>query len=153
MIAPLRAWWPALAALAIAYFGLSDFAARYPRARESRAERPGGARPDTLLAFARAHASDSVRRALPAGGNPFRPIHPARSATASAPGLRIEPPPRNYVLKGTVGVEVATIADNAGQKRIVRVGDAIDSAQVVSIAPNRVLLKDRAGKFELQTER
>jgi hypothetical protein len=52
-----------------------------------------------------------------------------------------------------VGRDVATIANHAGQKMIVKAGDRIDSAEVVSIEPNRVVLKDRAGKFELQTEK
>jgi hypothetical protein len=48
---------------------------------------------------------------------------------------------------------VATIANAAGQRVIVKAGDQIDSAEVISIEPNRVIMKDRAGRFELQTEK
>jgi hypothetical protein len=149
-----RSWWPALPAALILYWGASDFAARYPQPRERRAERLSGSGPDSLLAFARALAADTAAPAAEPA-NPFRPIHPGKSqAGASAAALvRMEPPPRRYVLKGTVGRDVATIANNAGQKMIVKAGDRIDSAEVVSIEPNRVILKDRAGKFELQTEK
>lgn len=147
----LRRLWPALPAALILYWGISDFAERYPHASERRAERFGAAAPDSLLAFARQAASDTAAPA--ASENPFRPIH-ARKAEASSPAaVHLEPPPRKYVLKGTVGSDVATIANNAGLKMIVKAGDRIDSAEVVSIEPNRVTLRDRAGKFELQTEK
>jgi hypothetical protein len=154
MNATLRTWWPALPAALILYWGASDFIARYPRAKERPAERLAGGGPDSLLTFARAFAADTV----PAAGdpeNPFRPIHPpkAQADRGSARFVRTEPPPRRYALRGTVGRDVATLANNAGQKMIVKVGDRIDSAEVVSIEPNRVVLKDRAGKFELQTEK
>jgi hypothetical protein len=67
--------------------------------------------------------------------------------------MTVPPPPRRFQLKGTVGTNVATITDGAGRKRIVKVGDAVDSAEVISIEPNKVILKDRAGKFELLPER
>jgi hypothetical protein len=147
----LRQWWPALPAALVLYWGLSDFAERYPRASERTAERLGAAAPDSLLAFARRAAADTTPPA--ASENPFRPIHPPKAAAASQGVVHLEPPPRKYVLKGTVGSDVATIANNSGQKMIVKAGDRIESAEVVSIEPNRVVLKDRAGRFELQTEK
>lgn len=154
MSGSLRRWWPALPAAIILYLGAADFLARYPRAQERRSERLAGSGPDTLLAFARAFAADTGRRGNAAAESPFRPLHPPRpQGAAAAAGMRIEPPPRRYILKGTVGREVATIANNAGNRQIVRVGDSIDSAEVVSIESNRVVLRDRAGKFELQTEK
>ena len=151
----LRRWWPALPAALILYWGGVDFLAQYPRARARTAERLSGSRPDSLLAYASAFAGDTGVSAPSEDENPFRPIHPLRppGGPASAAAVHLEPPPRKYVLKGTVGRDVATIANNAGQKLIVKAGDHIDSAEVVSIEANRVLLKDRAGKFELQTEK
>jgi hypothetical protein len=153
--AGLRAWWPALPAALILYWGASDFVGRYPKAAERPAERLAGGGPDSLLAFARAFSADTVSHPEQVPDNPFRPIHPpkASAAAAGASLIRTEPPPRKYVLRGTVGRDVATIANNSGQKMIVKAGDRIDSAEVVSIEPNRVVLKDRAGKFELQTEK
>jgi hypothetical protein len=155
MSAGLRTWWPALPAALILYWGVAGFIEQYPRAKERPSERLAGGGPDSLLAFARALAADSVPPAAGEPENPFRPIHPAKSQAArgAASLVRTEPPPRRYVLRGTVGRDVATIANHAGQKMIVKAGDRIDSAEVVSIEPNRVVLKDRAGKFELQTEK
>ena len=155
MNAGWRAWWPAFPAALILYWGASDFIDRYPRAVERPAERLAGGGPDSLLAFARAFAADTVPPQASNPDNPFRPIHPPKPVAApGGPGMvRTEPPPRKYVLRGTVGRDVATIANNSGQKMIVKAGDRIDSAEVVSIEPNRVVLKDRAGKFELQTQK
>ena len=158
----LLRWWPALPALAILYVGGTSFAEKYPRASERRAERRGGtAEPDSLLAFVRSGsvetiAKDSTVRAsvnAETGGNPFRPIHQPRPAGHPGSYVKADPPPRRFVLKGTVGSNVATIANNSGQKQIVKVGDRIDSAEVVSIEANKVVLKDRAGRFELLNEK
>lgn len=150
----VRRWWPALPAALILYLGGSDFIARYPHAQVRAAERLSGGGPDSLLAIARAFAADTVRTSAAAADNPFRPIHPPKAEGRPASAVvHIEPPPRRYVLKGTVGRDVATIANNAGQKMIVKAGDRIDSAEVISIEPNHVILKDRAGKFDLQTEK
>lgn len=147
-------WWPALPAALILYWGGDDFIARFPREKARRAERVSGTGPDSLLAFARAFAAETAAGVPAALENPFRPIHPPKpQGASSSAGVRIEPPPRRYVLKGTVGKDVATIANNSGQKMIVKAGDRIDSAEVVSIETNRVILRDRAGKFELQTEK
>ena len=138
----LLRWWPALPALAILYVGGSSFVEKYPRAADRRAERHrGSAEPDSLLAFIRSGSMDtlvgdsgtSASAKASAGGNPFRPIHQPRLAGHSGSYVRAEPPPRSFVLKGTVGSNVATIANNSGQKQIVKVGDRIDSAEVVSI--------------------
>ncbi len=155
MSSGLRAWWPALPAALILYLGGADFIDRYPRAKERPAERLFGGGPDSLLAFARVFATDTASASAGDQESPFRPIHPSKAQPAHGAGplVRIEPPPRRYVLKGTVGRDVATIANHLGQKLIVKAGDRIDSAEVVSIEPNRVVLKDRAGKFELQTEK
>lgn len=150
----LRRWWPALPAALILYWGGSDFIARYPHAQARAAERLSGGGPDSLLAIARRFAADSARAPATAPENPFRPIHaPKAESRGPMAAIHVEPPPRKYVLKGTVGRDVATVANNAGLKMIVKAGDRIDSAEVISIEPNRVILKDRAGRFELQTEK
>ncbi len=164
----LLRWWPALPAAAILYLGGTSFVEKYPRASERRAERQGGsAEPDSLMAFigsgtalvAESPAGDSAEgttaatAAAGAVGNPFRPIHQPRPAGRPGSHVKTEPPPRRFILKGTVGSNVATIANNSGQKQIVKVGDRIDSAEVVSIEANKVILKDRAGRFELLNEK
>ena len=85
--------------------------------------------------------------------NPFRPVHPPKPAGSFTPKPKADPPQRKFVLRGTVGTEVATISDHSGHKKIVKIGDPIDSAEVISIAPNKVVLKDRAGTFELIQEK
>lgn len=156
----LRRWWPALPALIIAWLGGSAFVEKYPRPAEGSQGRAAAAQgPDSLL--------DGFRRKLaatsPAAGDsaalkaddPFRPIRALRPVAERRPGGRmtVPPPPRNFLLKGTVGSKVATIANQAGHKYIVKVGETIDSAVVISIEANKVVLKDRAGKFELFQER
>ena len=153
-------YWPILPALLIVYLGGSSFIDKYPGTPERREDRIAGlGSPDSLLAYARAGmvreaaetASDTAGDVE--SGNPFRPIKAPRPSGGGAPAAQVEPPPRRYVLKGTVGTNVATIANNSGQKLIVKVGDRIDSAEVLSIEMNKVILKDRGGKFELLIEK
>lgn len=156
----LRRWWPVLPALVIAWFGGSAFMEKYPRRAEgARVRTASGHGQDSLLArfrreldAGRLAAADSATRA--AGiENPFRPIRPARPEGRRPGVMAAPPPPRGFQLKGTVGRNVATISDAGGRKQIVKVGDSIDSAVVVSIEANKVVLKDRAGRFELLLER
>ncbi len=82
--------------------------------------------------------------------NPFRlPMMATTTASAGASRPAAPPPPRSYILHGMVGGRVATISDNSGRKRIVAVGDRLDSAEVVAIDEQTVTLRDRAGRFEL----
>jgi len=150
----LRRWWPALPAALILYWGGADFVDRYPQTQGRPAERLSRGAPDSLLAIARGFAADTAQATAAPVENPFRPIHaPKPKGPGGLAAVHLEPPPRKYVLKGTVGRDVATIANAAGQRVIVKAGDQIDSAEVISIEPNRVIMKDRAGKFELQTEK
>jgi hypothetical protein len=146
-------WWPALPAGLILYLGGSSFMEKYPHIAERSADRfVGAGGPDSLLAYVRLGFNASATRAedssVPAD-NPFRPIRSPRTESQAHAAVKLDPPPRHYVLKGTVGTNVATITNNAGMKLIVKVGDGIDSAEVVSIETNKVILKDRGGKFEL----
>jgi hypothetical protein len=146
----LRRWWPALPACLILYFAGTSFVEKYPRAAERKSERVSRANGrDTILEIARGGFGPAAAKDSGAtSDNPFRPIHaPHYDAQPQMP--KAPPPPRRYVLKGTVGTDVATLTNNSGMKRIVKVGDLIDSAEVVSIETNRVTLKDRGGKFDL----
>ena len=152
----LLRWWPALPTAFILYFGGQSFLRKYPRATDLSGMSRTDSAPDTLVALAEAALGVSDSASTPSSSqayaNPFRPAidrPPAGQTSQTAPA----PPPRNYVLKGTVGSSVATIANNAGTKLIVKVGDAVDSAVVVSIEPNKVVLKDRGGKFDLHPEK
>jgi hypothetical protein len=156
----LLQWWPALPALLILYLGGISFLSEYPGAPERRADHlAGSGGPDSLLAYVRAGMVREAASPEPdssadlESANPFRPIKAPRPTGGSAPAVQANPPPRRYVLKGTVGINVATIANNSGQKLIVKVGDRVDSAEVISIEMNKVVLKDRAGKFELLIEK
>ena len=148
-------WWPALPAMLILYLGGAAFVEKYPRASGHHAERATrSAGPDSLLAFVHRNAEAKPDTLKPdPGDNPFRPIHPPRPVGQGPSTPKADPPPRRYVLKGTVGSNVATITNNSGQKQIVKVGDRIDSAEVVSIEVNKVILKDRGGSFELLNEK
>lgn len=152
----LRKWWPAVPALIIVYLGGESFLAEYPRAAVPRSARVAGAlKPDSLLLRIRGgqgsepgHAVSEPTGPTASPGNPFRPIREPAAASVSG-AVRVEPPLRQFVLRGTVGDQVATITNNSGQKQIVKVGERIDSAEIVSIEPNKVVLRDRAGKFDL----
>lgn len=155
-------WWPLAPALLVLYLGGTSFVEDYPRAShrsfDQGSHRTG---PDSLLAFIQAgFKTDSADKVSAAAGkimdrdNPFRPIHgPNYAAEHAATGPKVEPPLRKFILKGTVGNEVATITDHTGRKLIVKVGEGVDSAVVLSIESNKVILKDRAGKFELLQEK
>ncbi len=155
MKAQLLRWWPALPALLILYLGGSSFLEKYPRGSQRRADHASLAgAPDSLLAFIRSGPkSAGADTAVDPTDNPFRAIRQPRPAGPSPTAPKVDPPPRRYVLKGTVGSNVATITNNSGQKIIVKVGDPIDSAEVVSIEANKVVLKDRGGRFELLNEK
>jgi hypothetical protein len=154
----LMHWWPILPALVILYFGGSAFMEGYPESTHRALDFNSRSRgPDSLIAFIEAgRHSDSLLSSLrgKTADNPFRPVHgSANSGDKPAPGPRPDPPFRKFILRGTVGTEVATITDRGGHKLIVKVGDGVDSATVISIEPNKVVLKDRAGKFELLQEK
>lgn len=152
----LLQWWPVAPALVILYLGGAGFLEKYPRTAMRRSDHAtGSGTPDSLLAYVRSAARNAdTGSAVPdPADNPFRPIHQPRPAGQSANAPKLEPPPRRFVLRGTVGNNVATITNGAGQKQIVKVGDRIDSAEVVSIEANKVVLKDRGGKFELLNQK
>ncbi len=155
--------WPILPAILILYFGVAYFFRHFPklshRIIDTQSELHA---PDSLLAFIQSErhfdslidtSSSPAQDTLATTKSPFR--SPRDLVSAIKPSHTLSkgvPPIRKYVLKGTVGNQVATIQDPTGQKHIVKVGEQLDSATVVSIESNKVVLKDRAGKFELQQE-
>lgn len=156
-------WWPLAPALVVLYLGMNSFMEKYPQqAQRSLKANSHLYAPDSMLILIRqAKSRDSLNRnqALKATDSlqeirsPFRPVrNPSQVANRGTVGPKIDPPWRNYILKGTVGNSVATIIDRNEKKIIVKVGELVDSATVMAIESNRVILKDRAGKFELLQE-
>lgn len=154
MMEVLRRLWPVLPALAIAWFAGASFVEKYPRRIEGPRRGATASGPDTLMAQFRQELAEDSLAAAPArqSDNFFRPIRPPRPVADGRPAMAMPPPPRRFLLNGTVGRSVATITDNSGRKRIVKVGDVMDSSEVLSIEPNKVILKDRSGRFELLME-
>jgi hypothetical protein len=156
-------WWPVLPACIILYLGAVSFMEKLPKDSYSSLEKASSqGTTDSVLEFIQTEhnkssmqspSSDSVTDSDPTGKNPFRSARgPSTAGERVHPGIKTDPPWRKYVLKGTVGNQVATIADRNGRKLILKVGDQVDSATVESIETNRVILKDRAGKFEILQE-
>jgi hypothetical protein len=156
-------WWPLAPALLVLYLGMNSFMEKYPQQeqRSLKSNSPLFAPDSMLILIRQAKTMDSLNQnqALKSKDSvldirsPFRPVrNPSQVANRGAVGPKIDPPWRNYVLKGTVGNSVATIMDRNGKKIIVKVGEIVDSATVMAIESNRVILKDRAGKFELLQE-
>ncbi len=87
---------------------------------------------------------------------PVSPFHStSRSSNSSSSGSRATASPivrPTLILKGTVGNEVATVMNGMGNKWIVRVGERIDSAEVMRIGPGKVTFKDRHGQYELESQ-
>lgn len=90
--------------------------------------------------------TDSLAPRSPFGmGRPSRP-----SLAAMAPKPVLTRPP--LILKGTVGGKVATLITADGVKNLVRLGQTIDSAEVIRIMPGKVILRDRHGTFEVTSQ-
>lgn len=167
MKADIWHWWQLLPTALVLYLGSASFVERYPTTAPKTLNRYSNqSGPDSLLAFLdRVHRSKSLKHSVtsilkdsgasvsPNRVSPFRPVHaPSLSANHAPVGPKADPPWRKFVLKGMVGNTVATITDRLGKKVIVKVGENVDSATVISIEPNKVVLKDRAGKFDLLQE-
>lgn len=146
-------------AAALLYLGVKSFVTHFPKNLASQTSEANPAiktETDTLFQFittAMAFDSAQVTTDSVTEENPFRSARPIRITSSPSSRPKPNPPLRKFILRGTVGSDVATITDQTGHKRIVKIGDAIDSAEVVSIEPNKVVLKDRAGKFELIQEK
>ncbi len=158
--------WPILPAMLILYFGGAYFFRHFPKISHRVVDAKSDPQTqDSLLVFIQSErhldsltstsssSSSLPKDSLAANKSPFRTPRELAAVTKPAHAQpKGVPPLRKYILKGTVGNQVATIQDAIGQKHIVKVGEQLDSATVVSIESNKVVLKDRAGKFELQQE-
>ncbi len=154
----LRMGWPIVAAAFILYSAWEDLQRKIPGSLAPQQNRTqnSGTYDSLLYRIAQVRMPLSGDRVDTATANPIRnPFrYPNATGTTSIRSSRPPqpPPPRGYVLHGTVGQHVATISDNAGVKRIVSVGDKLDSAVVEAIEGETVILRDRAGRFELGRE-
>lgn len=84
--------------------------------------------------------------------NPFAPHRSTASQAPSAP--RLAPPAaalpaRPWRVTGLVGTRAAVLAGGDGSSRVVSPGERVDSARVVSIDRDGVVLEDRGGKFRI----
>jgi hypothetical protein len=146
----LKKWWPALLAIWMVYICANVLTKNYPHLSKpigKNAQDVMGI--DSVLTAIKNNQVDKSMDSLQIGRDPFGNGRHFANVVSVTHAPSAPPPPRHYILKGTIGDKVATITNNAGRKNIVKVGDKIDSAFVLSIAPNRVELKDRAGTFEL----
>ncbi len=154
-----KKWWPALGAFILSIYAVNALYIQLPHGAEMQKQKTKGEISadelvDLALASLKEKSSTRIDSDSGAGNNnPFQEIHIAEKPANYVHTPAAPPPPRHYVLKGTVGNNVASITNNSGQKKILREGNVIDSAQVISISPNRVILKDRAGTFELSLEK
>ena len=91
--------------------------------------------------------SDSlVAPADPFGLPPQPEASPRR---ASAPSSDLHPPPRPWRATGRVGERAAVLTSTDGRILVVKSGSTVDSATVVSIGKEGVILEDRGGRFIL----
>jgi hypothetical protein len=81
--------------------------------------------------------------------SPFRLASPPRPTykNPSLPTVTWTRP--TVILKGTVGTQAATLISPQGEKKILRVGEYMDSILVVRIQPGRVTLRDSHGTFDI----
>jgi hypothetical protein len=95
-----------------------------------------------------AWASDSVPPQTPfRNAMVGRNTNPSNSLAPHLPWVRPV-----WILKGTVADQAATLVNNAGRKTIVRVGDFLDSVEVVAIQSGRITLRDTHGIFEITAQ-
>ncbi len=150
-----KLWLPCMATLALAGYVLYSFSMKAQAMRpksylqEKRqalhSRNPQGQARDSQ--FVAALAADTLVPPSPFGRpNPPRP-KPRLSANAKPTWMR-----PNYVLKGTVGDQAATLVNSRGEKFILRVGESVDSARLLSIQPGRVTLRDAHGTFVIEVQ-
>lgn len=151
----MKSWIPGLAA-AVAVFALfptdSKLSDKWSKALEIHAA--SGSAPDSTTPLDSSLLSGSFEPtddtlAIPA--DPFG-LPPAPAATprrtGSAP-IGVQPPPRPWRATGRVGERAAVLTSNDGRILVVKSGSSVDSATVVSIGNDGVVLEDRGGRFIL----
>lgn len=80
-------------------------------------------------------------------GLPPEPVASSRRTTSTSGGAH--PPPRPWRATGRVGERAAVLTSTDGRILIVKSGSSVDSATVVSIGNEGVILEDRGGRFIL----
>lgn len=78
-----------------------------------------------------------------------RYIDPVASEQAAALLQQAEAERSHYKLKGISGKSTALLTNLSGQTQMVQIGDRIDSATLIEISNESILLKDRAGVFSV----
>lgn len=83
--------------------------------------------------------------------DPFRsaPAPPPRDPAPVRTDLGVPPPPRLWHATGRVGERAAVLGHPDGRVLVVVCGTRVDSAAVVSIGADGVVLEDRVGRFVL----
>jgi len=84
--------------------------------------------------------------------DPFRSSKAKKRIKARKRKKAYSTPARNYKLRGINNSKTAILINSAGRSVFVQVGDQIDSAEVVGITSDKVILKDRGGKFEIRIQ-
>lgn len=154
----MKRWFPGLASAAIVIFlfpnekpisvtwaGLMDLANGSPTATDS----VKIVDPEVLDAPAMAGGPDTLGIPADPFGLPPEPANPSpRSNGPSTFGA--PPPPRIWRATGRVGERAAVLTALDGRILVVSDGSSVDSATVVSIGNDGVVLEDRAGRFNLR---
>ncbi len=148
--------WISGAAAAAIVFALfpkdSPLSSRWTKALEIHGESgsiPDSAAPldSSLLSGSLAAPIDSLVVPADPFGLPPEPTAPSRRVS-SIPG-DVHPPSRPWRATGRVGERAAVLTSSDGRILVVKSGSSVDSATVVSIGKDGVILEDRGGRFIL----
>ncbi len=101
----------------------------------------------SLLAGSFATPTDSLAIPTDPFGLPTAPVATPRRESSIPSG--VQPPPRPWRATGRVGERAAVLTSNDGRILVVKSGSSVDSATVVSIGNDGVVLEDRGGRFIL----
>jgi len=91
--------------------------------------------------------SDTLPASDPFGSPPAHDPVPRSSVRTD---LGVPPPPRPWKATGRVGERAAVLSHPDGRVLVVVSGTPVDSASVVSIGTDGVVLEDRAGRFVIK---
>lgn len=94
-------------------------------------------------------AADSLVVPRDPFGLPTESVAP-RKGPRSASTDHVQPPPRPWKATGRVGERAAVLTATDGRILVVKGGTQVDSAIVVSIGNDGVVLEDRGGRFLLR---
>lgn len=148
----MRSWILGLAA-AVAVFVLfpteNSIPGRWAAATSTTAE----IRTDSVTTFDDLAALDTSFAELDSTSRATDPFGLPPASAASKPtsiGPAVPAPPRPWTATGRVGQRAAVLTATDGRILVVSDGSRVDSALVVSIGPDGVVLEDRGGRFVLR---